>query len=251
MTTTQKVTESEIKLAYEGQEFAEDYIEKRFVNQAQILLHRMQVAAVTDMIGKIKPEAVLEVAPGPGRVTRDIHTSAKRVCLEFNQGMIEVGQAACDPAIDWQQGDAFDMPTTGHFETGFDLAFTYRFIRHFKTDDRNRVYEQFKRVIKPGGYLIFDAVNEKVSKPIRDAHPEGYPIYDVLYKNLDELKTEVEAAGFQLEKAIPVQRGFTTMMKCQNLVGPRANWLNKLLISAMQKFSPMAPLEWIAVCRRV
>ncbi len=251
MTTTQKVSEDEIKSAYQGEAFANGYIEKRFVIPAQALLHQMQVQAVLSHIQKQGPNTILEVAPGPGRITRDVTTSAKRVCLEYNEGMIKVGKEASDPKIHWIQGDAFNMPTDRHFETPFDLAYTFRFIRHFKSDDRNRIYEQFKKNIKPGGYLIFDAVNAKVSKPLRDASPNEYPIYDVLYDDIDQLKSELEAAGFKVEKVIPVQRGFPLMMKLQGFLGSHLKWLHKFLVKILQNATTMAPLEWIIVCRRV
>ncbi|HXG11715.1 MAG TPA: class I SAM-dependent methyltransferase, partial [Gemmataceae bacterium] len=43
----------------------------------------------------------------------------------------------------------------------FDLVYTFRFVRHFRRSDRERLYVQVRRVLKPGGYFVLDAVNER------------------------------------------------------------------------------------------
>jgi ubiquinone/menaquinone biosynthesis C-methylase UbiE len=115
----------------------------------------------------------LEVAPGPGRITRDVAPAGELVCLEYNEGMIAEGRRCCGEHVRWVQGNAFELPF-GEGEFGF--AYSFRFVRHFHRADRDRLYAQLRRVLEPGGWLVMDAVNARVSAPIRDANPEAYPI---------------------------------------------------------------------------
>lgn len=245
-----RVTESEIKESYAGVEFAEKYTERRFIGELFQLLHERQVAAVHHAIERSGAKRILEIAPGPGRVTRDVQFGGDWVCLEFNDGMIKVGRSVTGPNVQWVQGDGFAMPTDGPFAEPFDTAYTFRFIRHFKREDRNRLYGQIRERLRPGGYLVFDAVNAVVSKPIRDASPDAYDIYDVLYDSSDDLKNELAEEGFTDIQFEPVQRQFPLQHKIQCTVGPRSSWLSRALIDGLEKMSRGPSLEWIVTCRR-
>ena len=141
-------------------------------------------------------------------------------------------------------------PATGAFAEPFDFAYTFRFIRHFKLDDRQRLYGRIHRALRPGGLLMFDAVNAAVSRRLRQANPEQFPIYDKLYDTVDQLRGELKDAGFDLTRAAPVQRAYRMQWRSQVLIGPRARWLNRLVIGALERLSPGSPLEWIVTCRR-
>jgi ubiquinone/menaquinone biosynthesis C-methylase UbiE len=158
-------TEREIQDYYADRDVAARYVRERFVSELHRLLHDRQVAAVQRLIDRHRPARVLEVAPGPGRVTRDVRPTGRRVCLEFNAGMIEQGRRACDPATClWVRGNSFRLP----FGEAFDLAYTFRFLRHFRRGDRSRLYAELRRVLRPGGWLAFDAVNDLERLPRRD-----------------------------------------------------------------------------------
>lgn len=112
----QQVTQSEIKASYAGEQFAEEYVERRFEGGLFKLLHDRQVAAVQQVLDEHRPQRVLEVAPGPGRVTRDVRFNGEWVCLEFNEGMLKVGKSASREGITWVQGDAFAISEDGPFD---------------------------------------------------------------------------------------------------------------------------------------
>lgn len=239
-------TEQEIKSYYASRTLAAGYVQNRFVSELHRLLHDRQVAAVQRLIDRHRPAWILEVAPGPGRVTRCLRPTGRRVCVEFNQAMIEQGLAACSPSdSDWVRGNGFQLP----FGAAFDLAYTFRFVRHFHRADRNRLYAELRRVLRPGGWLVFDAVNERLSRPEREAHPEEYPVYDKLYRP-DELRDELRQAGFVDIDLQPVQKSMRLQSKSQVLVGPRANWLNRLIIRGLERLPKRDGLEWIVTCRR-
>jgi ubiquinone/menaquinone biosynthesis C-methylase UbiE len=239
-------TEREIQGYYSSPDVAARYVANRFVSEVHRLLHEQQVAAVQGLIERCNPEWILEVAPGPGRLTRCVRPSRQRVCLEFNEGMIREGRGACDPGTgDWVRGNGFQLP----FEQTFDLAYTFRFIRHFHGADRERLYGELRRVLKPGGWLVFDAVNERVSRPLREAHPEEHPVYDKLYSE-DELRSELSRAGFEAIELTPVQKWFNLQSASQRLLGPRANWLNRAIVRTLEQLPRRDGLEWIVTCRR-
>ncbi len=151
-------TATEIKHYYENKATAESYVGQRFTSELNRMLHDRQVAAIQGAIDRWHPAKSLEVAPGPGRLTRDLRPSGLLVCLEFNQVMIEEGRrrTAIRPA--WLRGDGFRLPLS----PGFDLVYSFRFIRHFHRADRERIYAEIRRVLRPGGIFLMDAVNAGV-----------------------------------------------------------------------------------------
>jgi ubiquinone/menaquinone biosynthesis C-methylase UbiE len=238
-------TEKEIRNAYQGEAVAARYIGERFTNELHGLLHARQVAAVQQAIEQVRPARILEIAPGPGRLTRDIRPPGMLTCLEFNEGMINQGQLACGDRATWVRGNGFQLP----FAQEFDLVYSFRFIRHFHRADRERLYAEARRVLRVGGLFLMDAVNERISRPLREAHPEEYPIYDKLYQP-DEVRQELAGAGFELVRSTPVQKWFRWQSTSQWLLGPRCRWLNGLVIRALELWPRREGLEWIVTCRR-
>jgi ubiquinone/menaquinone biosynthesis C-methylase UbiE len=239
-------TPHDIGAAYEGREIAARYVDRRFVSELNRLLHDRQVEAVHWAGELARPEWTLEIAPGPGRVTRDVRLPGRLVCLELNEGMIHEGRRACGEAARWTRGNAFELP----FAPRFDLVYSFRFIRHFHREDRQRLYSRIHRVLRPGGCLVFDAVNRLVSEPLRKAEPEAYPIYDKLYDDVKGVRAELAASGFEVVRVVPVQRWLSAQYRAQVLLGPRSPWLCRVAIRALERLGRGPALEWIVTCRR-
>lgn len=243
----QTSSETEIKLVYSDKATATNYVADRFESGLMNLLHDRQLDAVNRILTAHSTMRYLEIAPGPGRITRNVCLPGKLVCLEYNEGMIQEGKAACDPKVQWIRGNAFDLP----FSEQFDFVYTFRFIRHFHHHDRARIYAQIQRVLRPGGILLFDAVNEEVSGPLRTANPEAYPIYDKLYRSEQEVRDELGTHGFEVLEIDPVQRWFGLQYRAQILIGPRSSKLCRLAIRSLERLRRGPALEWIVTCRRV
>lgn len=240
-------TELEIQQSYRDPLAAERYVEDRFASELMALLHQRQVAAVNRVMHEAKPPRTLEVAPGPGRVTRDVMPPGELVCLEFNESMIDQGRRSCAAPVRWVRGNAFDLP----FQDGeFDFAYSFRFVRHFHREDRNRLYAELRRVLQPGGRLVLDAVNARVSAPLREADPQAYPIYDKLYADEAELRRELTEAGFEPLRIEPVQRWFSLQYKAQVLLGPRSRRLCRWAIRTLERLRRGPSLEWIVTARK-
>jgi len=238
---------------YSGEITARRYVADRFASELYRLLHDRQVAAINRTIEMFPNGRFLEIAPGPGRLTREIEYAGTLVCLEYNWSMIREGRTVCagygrrrSGKACWLRGDAFAMP----FMQCFDVIYSFRFLRHFEDDDRQRLYSEIRRVLRPGGWLVFDAVSMRVSLPLRRAHPEQYHIYDKLYRDESELQAELEAAGFKLVEAEPVQRWYSAQYRAQVLLGPRSRWLCRLAIRTLERLRRGPALEWIVTCRR-
>jgi SAM-dependent methyltransferase len=238
-------TENEIKASYSGGDVAGQYVAGRFANELHGLLHDRQVAAVQRLFNRLRPARALEIAPGPGRLTRAVRPNGLLVCLEYNEGMIAHGRQACAGKAQWVRGNGFQLP----FGPVFDLVYSFRFVRHFHRADRDRLYAEVRRVLRPGGHFLFDAVNERVSRPLRAARPDEYPIYDHLY-HPGELRQELAEAGLEPLDLAPVQKCYPWQYRSQVLLGPRCHWLNRLVIRALERLPRRDGLEWIVTCRR-
>lgn len=239
-------SESELQQAYRGEASAARYIDVRFASELHRLLHDRQVAAVQRLMAQARPHKILEIAPGPGRLTRHLQPTGMLVCLEYNEGMIVHGRPACGERALWVRGNGFQLP----FGQYFDLVYSFRFVRHFHRADRERLYSEIRRVLRPGGYVVLDAVNERVSKPLREAHPDEYAVYDKLYR-LPDLCDELKQAGLAPLQLQPVQKWYTWQYRSQVFLGPRASWLNRWVVRGLEALPRREGLEWIVTCRRV
>ena len=85
---------------------------------------------------------------------------------------------------------------------------------------------------------------------MREARPEDYPIYDKLYENLADLRTELRESGFELTMAQPVQRRYRAQYRAQVLLGPRSSLLCRAVIRGLERLPGGSPLDWIVTCRR-
>ena len=240
----------EIRDAYRDEQVAREYVAQRFREPLGALLHDRQVRAVQRVIAAHAPRRILELGPGPARVTVDLVSSLGRhaVALDASLQMLSEARrrlAGAGDAIRFVHGDAFHLP----FACAFDLVYSFRLIRHFDVTDRARLYRGLHAVIRPGGLLVFDAVNEVVSAPLRRKRPETYKHFDPLLTHL-ELTQELADAGFSVLGLDGVQHRFGLLSKVQVLLAPRSRVLARLAIEAIDATGG-EPLEWIVTCRRV
>lgn len=240
---------TQIRDAYRVEKVARAYIGERFTQPLGALLHERQAAALKRVVRELQPQAVLEVAPGPARLTTEAakELRGRGVVIDASAQMLQEAERRLGPESPFRvlQGDAFNLP----FGSEFDLLYTFRLIRHFDTEERSALYRQFARVLKPGGTLVFDAVNELVSRPLREKSPGEYRHYDAMYR-LNVLHSELRAHGFEPVSFEGVQHGFPTMQKIQVLVGPRSRLMTRWMLEVCDRVPGSEPLEWIVTCRK-
>ena len=149
----------------------------------------------------------MEIAPGPARLTVDIAPVLERIALfdasaeMLHEARRRLEERRLSARATFVRTDAFQLPLRAQF----DLVYTFRFIRHFERDDRLRLYRQMASVLRPGGWLVFDAVNERASAPLRAGETRRYAHFDALLRP-DALADELRASGFEVVSLDGVQR---------------------------------------------
>jgi ubiquinone/menaquinone biosynthesis C-methylase UbiE len=239
---------TEIRNAYRDAGVAGRYVDERFRAPLGALLHDRQAAFLRAAILKHNPGRVLEIAPGPARLTVETHTllGGRLTLVDASAQMLaEARQRLPQGSASFIHGDAFRLPFAGQF----DMVYTFRLIRHFDTGERVALYREIARVMKPGALLVFDAINRVVSEPIRAAAPHEYQHFDGMV-TADELRSELEEGGFGLLQAQGVQHRFTALQRLQTLVAPRSRTLARYGMECVDRLGG-EPLEWIVLCRCV
>ena len=112
-------------------------------------------------------ERVLDVACGTGIVARRaaerVGTEGRVVGLDMNEGMLGVARKASSdvrPAIEWQQGDAADMPLP---DRAFDVVFCQQGLQFFP--DRPAALGEMHRVLVPNGRLALSVLRSTEHNP--------------------------------------------------------------------------------------
>lgn len=241
-----------VRDAYRNEHVAARYIDERFREPLGALLHDRQASALKRLIGSRPSGRVLEIAPGPGRLTTEIASVAgvRGTVLDASAQMLAQARRRVEPVArgrwTFVHGDAFHLP----FDTEFDAVFVFRLIRHFDDGDRVRLYREIRRVLRPGGVLVFDAVNEAVSAPLRArSDPAEYGVYDALLRP-EQIHAELAEAGFSVMSLEGVQRRYTLLHRLQVIVAPRSRAVARAAMELVDRFTGGQPLEWIVTCSR-
>jgi ubiquinone/menaquinone biosynthesis C-methylase UbiE len=155
-------------------------------------------------------ERVLDVACGTGIVARSaaprVGSGGKVVGLDINEGMLEVARKVSSeirPAIEWQQGDAGDMPLP---DRAFDVVFCQQGLQFFL--DRPAALGEMHRVLVPNGRLALSLLRSTEYNPgyrllaealERHAGPNAGAMMRSPFSSLsaDELRNLITRAGFQ------------------------------------------------------
>jgi SAM-dependent methyltransferase len=238
----------DIRRAYQDETVASRYVEERFVHPLGALLHRQQRDALRRLVADVQPRTVLEIAPGPARLTRELALTfeGRGTVVDTSAEMLSVArQHVVSDRWRFVQGDAFCLP----FGRRFDLVYSFRLIRHFDASDRSRLYEQIRQVLAIGGWLMFDAVNREVSERVRAQAPGDHVHFDALLDER-ELREELAASGFSAVRLDAVHRRYSLLQSVQIYLGPRSPQLARLALDAIDRVPGGRPLEWIVTCRR-
>jgi len=243
---------------YESGAIAGSYLDKRMQFSWQRLLHDRQVAILQKAFDGANPERVLEVAPGPARLSVELKGVKRATMVENSEEMIAIARerlqrAGLAAAWDVVGGNAFEL--TRHVPAGaFDFAYTFRFLRHFRTQEREQLYAMLRDSLRPQGLLVFDVVGEVVHRKLEEKNPTRsaaeIAIYDVTYTP-ESFRAEMKKNGFEVVSLEPVLGyfGLQSLLsyKLDDVIRP----VIPPLLRALELLPSGTPLEWVAVCRKV
>lgn len=239
----------ELRGYYTDQDVADAYMRKRTAQPLNGFLHRRQVTFLNQAVGDRGLKRVLEIACGPGRLTAEVRGVSVGVAVDFSPSMLQVARSRMAGQRDWSflRTDAFVLP----FQSGsFDAVYTLRFVRHFRLEDRRRLYAEIRRVLRPGGVFMVDALNREVSLPHRAKRGvDSYQIYDVLYDR-GELEAELAEAGFRVAGVEGILKHFAWQQPLNRLRRLRLGALARLVIALLERLPGKQPETWMLLCEK-
>ena len=120
------------------------------------LIFEPYAADLKKRVGAMNVSRILEVAAGTGVVTRALATVENEaisiVATDLNQAMLD--EAAAEGTarpVQWQQADAMALPFP---DAQFDAVVCQFGVMFFP--DKSKAFSEARRVLKPGGVLIFN-----------------------------------------------------------------------------------------------
>ena len=160
-------------------------------------------------VAALAPKTVLETAAGTGVVTRALAprlaSNARYTVTDLNQPMLDhaADKQGPDGRITWRQADALDLP---FHDASFDAVVCQFAVMFFP--DRVAGYSEARRVLKPGGSLLFNVwdhigANEfaqVVTEATAEIFPGDPPLFLARtphgYHDVDLIRDELGKAGF-------------------------------------------------------
>jgi ubiquinone/menaquinone biosynthesis C-methylase UbiE len=240
----------DIKHFYNDPREVESYLKRRTGQPFNSVLHQQQVAFVGRTIRRLRPARVLDLAPGPARISAELSLPGFGVAMDASLNMLLEGRrriAARGGTWQVALGSGYQLPFASE---SFDVVYSLRFIRRFDGLRRRQLYKEIIRVLKPGGSFIMDAQNRAVALPHRKAQGlEKYPVYDELFLR-HELIAELAGNGFRIEHIEGMMRLFTLQFHLNRLRRLRLSGVARLLIRALEYAPDRNASTWMVLCTR-
>jgi SAM-dependent methyltransferase len=159
-------------------------------------------------VGMRPPARLLELAAGTGVVTRrlalELPAAVEVVATDLNQPMIDRASAVGSTRpITWRQADAQQLPFP---DASFDCVVCQFGVMFFP--DKPRAFAEARRVLKPGGRLLFNTwdrietneftavVHETLTKLFLDDPPDFIARVPHGYFDYERIRGDLAAGGF-------------------------------------------------------
>ena len=173
------------------------------------LIFEPYAADLARRVAALSPATVLETAAGTGVVTRalapHLGKHATYVVTDLNSPMLERASARQGPdeRLSWRQADALNLPFE---DRSFDAVVCQFGVMFFP--DRVAGYREARRVIRPGGRLLFNAWDRieenEFARVVTDAaaaiFPDDPPMFLARtphgYADVERIQSDLRQAGF-------------------------------------------------------
>jgi SAM-dependent methyltransferase len=156
----------------------------------------------------LKTGTLLETAAGTGRVTRALRkalpSAVAITATDLNQAMVDFARTKPDLAgVTWQQADAAKLPFG---DASFDVVVCQYGVMFFP--DRVVGYREARRVLKPGGFFLFNVWDDIAHNPVAAVvtesvaalYPSDPPRFLARtphgYHDIARIKDDLAQAGF-------------------------------------------------------
>lgn len=236
----------ELRAHYRERSVVDRYLERRTAQPLNGWLHRCQVRFLDDALRAAAPRRVLEIAPGPARLTAELEFAGPLFAVDASPEMLALARARLrerGSACCVLRGDAFHLPFP---DAAFDFVYTLKFIRHFQPEDRRRLYAEIRRVLSPNGAFVMDAQSRRVSLPHRlKKGLHTYRVHDVLYDSEEELRVELEQARFRVVRSLGILRQHSLQRRFNRLRRIGLGGLGGVLIRAAEHLPNPNPSTWM------
>ncbi len=172
------------------------YDNQREGNPYRKMKRAVELKYFLELIDKKDTEKVLELGCSSGFLTKHL---GKVTAIDTSEGMLKITKEK-NPLATCLPGDMFSMQFK---DNSFDKVVTMRVWNHLDRTDLIRAIRESKRVIKTGGYLIFDAEEKSLLRRVvgffyqRIFRITGYKIYQYSIK---EIVGILRKEGFKVEK---------------------------------------------------
>ncbi len=242
---------ADLQRYYQDRGVVGTYMHRRTGQPLNGVLHRRQVRFLNRVLATRQPHAVLEIACGPGRLTAELRGVALGVAVDASPAMLEAAKQRLNgSSARWSflRTDAFVLPFRAE---AFDAVYTLRFLRHFQLVDRQRLYAEIRRVLRPGGLFMADALNREVSLPYRlKRGVDSYHIYDVLYRR-EEIEAELQSAGFRVVAVESIIKHPHVQRRVNRWRRVKLDRIASLLIGSLEYIPGSNPTDWMVLCEKL
>jgi SAM-dependent methyltransferase len=120
---------------------------------------RGESMAFLEVADEVRGQPVLDVGVGGGRTSWWLRLlTHDYVAIDYSTEMVAVCRESC-PGIDVRVGDARDLADFDNDHFGL-VVFTFNGFDSVNHEDRRRVLEEFHRVLRPSGLLVFSTHNK-------------------------------------------------------------------------------------------
>lgn len=236
---------------YQKEDVVKSYLSKRFAYVLWKMADSRERHIINGVLKDLDACRLLEIALGPARVSERLVFAGSGVGLDSSIGMLEDARRKLR-GKPWTlvNGDAFDLPFKKY---RFDCVICLRFIRHFDLSARRLLFKEINRVLKDGGLMIFEALNQNMGDHVRRSIKLGSrDIHDYMW-TYSELEKELRENNFRIIEFHGIIKHFYMQDLISRLFSPfvRTADLGVALVSIIDRWKSKKCLQWDVVCRKI